>query len=178
MVQSVLFRSYMRGTGSETQETEKKAFARVTKVLQIPPGYVLAGSGNSVPLLKLLNAKQRSVADRDYRTVLKDYHSAIAAAARCGFRLVKAIACERTALFLLKRNEGCAKAMEYLQLAWIEYTDLGAKGKLSHTQEKYKWKIDFSEGDSHMHSSASKFLNLIPFVNGDRNHHQRIFPRP
>ena len=79
------------------------------------------GCVNCVPLLPLISAEERALTDKTGDIIL--YKEAIAMLGRCGFRLFKAIACERAGEYLLE----CGfkdRASEYLHQAWNEFYDV------------------------------------------------------
>jgi predicted ATPase len=125
--------------------------------------YAALGSVNSVPLLKLVEAEQKSLNPRN-SDAEKDYQAAISMAGRCGYRLVKAMACERAGAYMLDRDR--ASAAHYLQDAVEELTEYGAFGKVQQMKEKYKGIIQrTSKRESELLSNARISSNTLrPFV--------------
>jgi hypothetical protein len=100
------------------------------------------GCVNCVPLLSLISAEKRALKDKSGDAAL--YRQAIAMLGRSGFRLFKAIACERAGEYMLECNV-TQGSHEYLQQAWNEFNDYGALAKLRQMQEKYRGIYTFSE---------------------------------
>ena len=98
--------------------------------------FVRNGSINCLPFTKILDAESLSLRSTDRDCTMKVYREAISAASRCGFRLYKGLACEKTAEFLLGRGEN-SLACDFLQQAWYEYFDFGAIAKLSQMEREY-----------------------------------------
>lgn len=100
------------------------------------------GAVNCVPLLALISAEERAIKDKSGDDTL--YKEAITMLGRCGFRLFKAISCERGAEYLLECGNK-ESAEELLQQAWNEFFDYGAYGKHDQMREKYKDVMTFVE---------------------------------
>ena len=108
--------------------------------------FILSGSINIVPFVKLIEAETLSLRSNAPDQTLQAYQDAIGAAAKCGFRLCKSLALEKTGQHLLERGE-VSLARYYLLLAWGEFSDYGAIAKLYQMKERYGETCSF-EGDS------------------------------
>ena len=75
---------------------------------------------------------------------------------RSGFRLLKAIACERAGEYLLESGE-IERSKEFLQQAWDEFYDYGTYAKNTHMREKYGGIYAFSECFPMESRSSTKF---------------------
>jgi hypothetical protein len=67
----------------------------------------------------------------------KAYRDAVGAAARCGFRLCKGLACEKAGQYMLEQGEK-AVTSDYLTEAWNEFSEYGAGAKLTHMETKWR----------------------------------------
>ena len=102
--------------------------------------FVKGGSVNHVPMLLLLEAEEYAFNEMQDK-ILKTYQSAIATAGRSGFRLIKAMACERAGQFCLQRGDQ-SLANDYFVRAAKDFAEYGAQAKSSHIENKYT--IDLS----------------------------------
>jgi hypothetical protein len=93
-------------------------------------------------LLALISAEKRALKDKSGDASL--YKQAIAMLGRSGFRLFKAIACERAGEYLLECGD-IEGSKEFLQQAWDEFYDFGTYAKNAHMREKYGGIYEFSE---------------------------------
>jgi predicted ATPase len=123
--------------------------------------YAALGSVNSVPLLKLVEAERKSL-DPKNKDAEKDFQTAISMAGRCGYRLVKAMACERAGEYLLDRDR--ARAADYLQDAVEELTEYRAFGKVQQMKEKYRGIIQTTQRESELLQNNRVSSTLRPFV--------------
>ena len=100
------------------------------------------GCVNCVPLLALISAEKGALNDKSGDASL--YKQAIVMLGRSGFRLFKAIACERAGEYMHECGDSqCGN--EYLQQAWGEFHNYGAFAKLAQMREKYHGIYAFSE---------------------------------
>jgi hypothetical protein len=117
------------------------------------------GCVNCVPLLALISAEKLALKDKSGDATL--YKQAIAMLGRSGFRMIKAIACERAGQYLLECGE-IERSKDFLQQAWDEFYDYGIYAKNTQMREKYCGIYAFSESfllESHS-SSKLKAHNL------------------
>ena len=105
--------------------------------------FVQNGSINCIPFTKILDAESLSLGSTNQDYTMKVYREAISAAAHCGFRLYKGLACEKAGEYLLGRGEK-SMAGDYLKQAWYEYSDYGAIAKLTQMQRKYRGICSFT----------------------------------
>ena len=95
------------------------------------------GSPNSAHLLKLCQAEEAAFLDRKKTgDAIREFDTAVVMAARCGFRLVKAIALQRAGDYMIEVGDK-ERAFEYIQRSFEDYTDYGAFAKLKMMQTKY-----------------------------------------
>ena len=99
--------------------------------------FLKGGSVNHVPMLRLLEAELYGALNEPQDKVLKTYQSAIATAGRSGFRLIKAMACERAGQYCLTRLGDKFFADDYFVRAAKDYADYGALAKFTHIEKKY-----------------------------------------
>lgn len=125
--------------------------------------YVKGGSVNGVPMLTLLTAEQCALGRKGAKDAKAAYDRAIVMAGRCGFRLMKGIACERAGVHLLSCNneEGAAT---YLRSAYAEYLEYGATEKLACLEREYGF-VDFGR----VNTRQDSVLALKTFVPETRN---------
>lgn len=113
------------------------------------------GSVNCVSFLVLVSAEKRALKDKMGNVTL--YKEAIVLLGRFGFRLFKAIACERAGEYLLECGE-IERSKQFLQKAWDEFQDYGAYAKHSQMREKYGDLYGFSDRVPVSESSSSVTL--------------------
>ena len=95
------------------------------------------GSINYVPMLMLLEAEDKALGNNSIDDVMAIYRNCIRTAGRSGFRLLKAIACERAATYLLVRQKDHL-ATDYLEQSLRTYHEYGAIGIVRHLQRTYQ----------------------------------------
>jgi hypothetical protein len=100
------------------------------------------GCVNCIPLLALLSAEERALRDRTGDGSL--YMEAIQMSGRSGFKLLKAIACERAGEYFLECGI-MESGREFLQQALDEFHDCGAYAKQSQMRRKYDGLVKLSE---------------------------------
>jgi hypothetical protein len=76
------------------------------------------GAVNATLILRFLRAEKLTL-DGDLQDVKKAFNETISLAGRTGFRLIKALACERVADYLLERRE-TVLAADYMQQAYSQ----------------------------------------------------------
>ena len=117
------------------------------------------GSVNCVPMLALYTAEIAALKDRKGNAI-RNYNEAISMSGRSGFRLFKAISCERAGEYLLAcgNNEtGC----DYLRQAFEEFGDFGATAKKAQMKQKYR---EFTSFSAREEVSSRASLKLQPHM--------------